>query len=513
MVKSILRALALAGLAGLGLSGCNVKNEPAPLLELEAAASAEAISTQVQQLAAGVAQSASFVNGSSLAQDAATQGCAEPPCTSDLALEEPARRLSDWLKAHLFNGARRSADSTATRLVFCFAPEDLCAEGSESSGSSAPEPDAPCASALAQVPICVAVTSAAPGEYDGQLLVGKSPVYAPASFHLRANRLALELELAEVKSSFEALFAAQGKVAPEGFPTALSGRIGGELVKTAAQSFTAKVSILEPVALDLFPASDARHSELRAAVASPLTLTVDGAQKLLGVDAALGAVDLRLAAELLFGRSSTSCASTPSGPESCTTSEEHYTGAFLASLPGLSGSARLQAASALEALALTDLSLGDSTARLRFDPGTGAPTEILSLDINPTLSPRRFSLSLSRDAAGTTVQVAPLLDVRVSVDLQVLASQFADIPGWALKATTRAHLFGSEPALFFPSSSENHAPRVKSGSLELTASGMLDGKPDVSLSISSDQCLADAEGTFSDDDHPFSQLAAGACAP
>jgi len=233
--------------------------------------------------------------------------------------------------------------------------------------------------------------------------------------------------------------------------------------------------------------------------------------KVVKASADVAAIDLKAAAELLFGRTEEICEQTePYGEPVCHTEEEHYTGRFLAQLAGLSGAVELSVGAAdAETITVRDIGLGNQTSKILFDKGAGA-AEILAVDLNAALG-RRLEMTVTKVGEKAQVSFAPGLALRVAHDLQALADQFEGITGWALKGVTEVELSGTQPAVLLDGGPNDSGVKVVAGALSLSASDMI-GQSNVSLSAEANQCVWEPYvETVDENAHPFSRLVVGAC--
>jgi hypothetical protein len=515
----------MAGLLALGMTttACPETDcQDADCLELrqlDAKLTAAEISTQYSALSQGVAESMLFLNDSSTVSGAMPEECTwddatgQSVCTpAEIDVTEPSRESAEWLQAHLFNEEHLRGDlSTATGLLFCLKSDDTCAVENPEPGQ--PAIDADCVELLTQVPVCVRVSSVIEGSYDLQLLLGQQQEMNPADLHLSAQRIATELKLGAIKTAVEKVAQVQGGQLGEEWPKQLAGEIGLELLKKGEKAYDASVAVRQDVAVDLYDTTDARRTELRVSAAPNLfKVSVDGVGKVVKASADVAAIDLKAAAELLFGRTEEVCEppADPYGEPVCHTEEEHYTGRFLAQLAGLSGAVELSVGAAdAETITVRDIGLGNQTSKILFDKGAGA-AEILAVDLNAALG-RRLEMTVTKVGEKAQVSFAPGLALRVAHDLQALADQFEGISGWALKGVTEVELSGTQPAVLLDGGPNDSGVKVVAGALSLSASDMI-GQSNVSLSAEANQCVWEPQvETYDEEAHPFSRLVVGAC--
>lgn len=509
-----------AGLLAVGLaSGCS--DDTTELRKIDAALSAQEITTNYRGLSTGLANGIAFLDGSAMVKDllrgdchrteadAPPQDCPEPTFN----LDAEAGQTADWLAEHLFNPAHHVAGlSSDTAAVFCLKANDICEDD-----MGGLDPD--CVQVLADVPVCVRVTSKAQGEYDLQVLLGKRQEMVPLEAHVAATRVTAEVRLAAVKASAEAIVAAQGAPLSEDWPVRVAGKIGFELAKLSEKSVSAKLAVLEAVEVDLYAAADVRRTEVRVDVAPRLIeVTLDGDSKQVKASADLKAVDLKIGLEALLGDTTEVCtqSSDPSMPPDCEVIEKHYTGTLLARLAGLSHSFRLGiGGESPESMSFENLGLGDGTTSVRFRDANGQTSDLFKVDFNAALS-RRVNLTLTKQADGVLVQVKPGFDLVVAHDLRAIAQQFTDLKGWALKAVSEVKLTGTDPSILVRNTADDGSGgglQVKAGSLELKATDMLDGRPDVNVVVNAPQCVSESADPLADVDHPFKAVMADVCQP
>jgi len=505
----------LASVLGLGmLTGCpEQQDEPR---EIDAAMTAKEAADNYQALSDNFAEGLSFLkNAEMVPREDDTCEPGGSACSGSSAgiddLDEGSQALSDSLREHLLDMSHHRADlSTATHPVFCF-KSDVCEE-TDSLGRTTVDPD--CARLLEEVPVCVRFFSFEEGKLDGELLLGKSQEHNPLDFHLTESRVAVEWDLGHFKAAYEAIAKALGEEIDEEFPKHMAGVLGGEMVKVSPKAFTSKLSVLQPVELDFYDASDARRSEVRIQTAVDAFVAMfDAERKRAELKVDVKAVDLKLAADLLYGGSSTDCTLNEQGTEVCNSVTKSYTGTFLAHLGGASFTSVFEDTADAETFTVSNIGLGDDTSRLFFE-NAGLRNEILSVDMNPNVG-RRVSLTLTKHADGLQLTATPSLDLLINQDLRSLASQFDDITGWALRAVTQIQLTGTNPSILFRDDAANGASRgvkVLSGAFLLKATGLID-KPDLLVEASAEQCVSESAETKVESEHPFQYLSAGVCVP
>ncbi|MGC4117144.1 MAG: hypothetical protein QM765_21805 [Myxococcales bacterium] len=501
-----LKRMTLCGALALGLAGCPGPAEKQPI-KLDSSKAALTITEQTDALAESVAQSAGFVGQTETLQEM-NKTCTATPnpdgtpgtetCTTDpVDTAQPEREAAKWLKDHLFNADHvDAAQGSDTAVVFCLKAADLCDAA-----------DTKCASQFDAVPVCVKVQSFAENEFDLAVLIGKNPQNNPFNFDLKAGYVKAEVKLADAKKSFEAMSTAAGQALPEGFPTKLEGTVSVELQKLAEKSVSLKAGVLEALALDLFAATDAKHSELRVAAAPNLwAITLDGDKKVLSADVDAKAIDLLVAAQNVFGKDAQVC---PPEPETCPPPPAPIVGSLLMHLDGSSFSFKFDAATADETATVNNIGLGNATSKVQFKDAQGTVTDIVKLDLNPSLQ-RRVSVTYVKKTNGVQVSFAPGLELLLDHDLRVLASQLPDLKGAALKAISSVKFTGTTPTLFVRN--DPSETKVQSGTLELKATGMID-LADVSVTIAEGQCMVSSTTEPPANSHPFAGAAGGTCAP
>ena len=461
-----------AGLMAFALAGCPGK-QPLPIDATKAALS---ISDNTDGLADGVAQAASFVGASatvsSVNQTCTTKlnpdGTSSSTCTATpVDTTKPTRDAANWLKQHVFNTEHLSSQlSTSTAAVFCLAAADVCSS------------DAKCVSGLTEVPVCFKVQSFTDGEYEIGVLVGASQGLNPANVTLRQDYLKLETRLSDARAAYLAFSDATGATLPVSFPTRLEGRYEWELEKHSDKVLSLKTSVLDAVAVDVYPATDARHFEIRLAASPSLSaITFDGDQKQLDASVDLKAIDLLVAAQSIFG-TTTTCIPPVGG--TCPTPTT-VSGNVLLHLDGMSYTSLFDAATAEETLSVKNIGLGNSTSKLQYSD-QGAVSDLMKVDLNASLGRR----------------------------VEVTYTQLPSLKGAAVKAISSISLTGTGASVLFPTGKDE--VKIEAGTLELDASGMI-GQTDVHIQALPNQCLLKSATTPPADSHPFAAWASGACAP
>ncbi len=551
---AVLAMSALACESGTGTTP-TTGNPPQKVTATEAAAQANA---SVGTLSDEFGTQMAFLSESKTVDDMAT-GCAEgdqvspvdpngtdlPPVDSCGEPVDPQAMADDfqtWLKDNLLNADfANPALSTDTEAVFCMKADKMCQEDTET-GTTLNET---CAQGFAAAPICVGLTKISATAMSGRLLIGKDPI-VPATFSLSPNAFSAQVDLAKARQAADVVAKAHGEELPEGFPSVVEGTLGGEVAKQADGNYGVALSIVKAVRVSAFAATDKRHYDVKLGVAAQaLNLTVKGAKTMIG-GANFGTVDIVAAMDLLMGGASCSQTDSPTPdpgggvpmpePEPCQEPPAKV-GNFLLSLagPAVGVTYTLSTDGKVETVKLTGVSLGNDTARLKFNDFTKL-TEVATLDLNKSAG-RKVDVELVLGESDPIFSVISQLDVELGHWMAALAPQFEDLPVMFYQGVSRVLLGGAtkpsvqligstaastsepvNPGDPIPPDPQPAGPqavlKVLAGALDLTATGLKD-IADVAIKVTSGQCLVekaeDTSGADKGEQHLFSSLEVGVC--
>lgn len=488
-----LASVALAAQTALAFSACSGGDETVPLDARTAALTADRNFRHVAVELAGAARflAESQALGTLLAGDCtvepAPDGSDAPDCGEPVDFEAGANALAEVLATRVFTEANVESTEGGT-VTFRLRPEVVCSAY-----------DDECLEVLGRVPVRLLVSSDAPGDLDVDVQVGE-PAVSPFHLALHSEDLLVEADLGALQHSLEMVEQAPLEVT-------MAGRVGLALSREGEGRFTSSLSILDPVAV-VGLAPDAPQIHVARAVPA-LSVTVDGNTREARVAAGLAAVDLRGPIQALLGTDEGEIACDENGlcEELAPTDYEGTVGLHLG---GLTGSTTLVARDGSDELRVDDLGLGAETTVLDLD---GAP--LLAVDLNP-LTGRALDLIATVDEGGTTLRLAPGLDLRIALDFANAASQF-EVPGWALEEELRIRLDGAaSPRVRIgeaeqPPAADAFAPppgplvQVLEGALHLESELL------APIEVEAGMCLVQAEPDASWPDHPFSGIAAGSC--
>ncbi|MBI5548322.1 MAG: hypothetical protein HY901_30950 [Deltaproteobacteria bacterium] len=501
----------LAGLIALSLAGCPSNDEKEPL-PLDQGSLSQAITSDVDAIAEGVANAFAFVGHTDLVMSS-NKTCApsvcDPSgvCTDGACTEEPvdttqpARDAARWLKDHFFNDAHiDAARSTATAVVFCIKPSEVC------------NTDQKCLQTLESVPVCLKVQSFVANQFDLDVLVGNAQTLNPLSFHLQRDLVSVEYKLADIKTSYETFASAAGEPLPEGFPSKMLGSYSWTLSQTAAHVIQLQAAVTSDITVALYAPSDVHFSEVRVGATPDLwTVVVDGDAKKINTHVGAKALDVVVAAQNVFGKEAYTCpAPQPGMPSTCTDiPARNVSGQLLAHLDGFTFDFLFDAAASQETFTASGISLGDDTSRLQY-ANNGTTSDLVKVDLNASLG-REFDLTVTKQGDDALITVSPGFDAVLDLDLRPLASQDPDIAGAGLRSITKVALSGTGASALVRDATDDL--KIVSGTLELKASAMVGGEADIDLVAPAGMCVIDNSDNVTVDSHahPFAKLAVGVC--
>ena len=478
-----------------------------------------------------------------------------------------AKDIKSWFVDHLL--AEKFVDSKAstdTSVVVCMTAESLCGTSTDSQGNETT--DAKCAAGVAKEPVCVAMTHHGEQLISGELRIGAAPTIVPATFTLNPAQISVSADLAKLLEAATRVNKAMDEKLPEGFPAVATGTLRVVLSRDAASSVLSAVLAIDTAAhVSAFDKTDARFYDVKVAAAAQALKVLFGADKsAVTASVGLGAIDVGVALDLMFGRSEADCSSGSSGSGSGSGSggggsgdpcgnepaPKPLTGTLFAALAGLQMDLTFTAGEKVDSVTVTGLSFGPKTSTVSFDDGSKSHA-LLSLDLNGDATPaRKMDLKATYDGSRIKLETTPKLDVVVGHTLAVLAPQFdGDIPAFLHAGTSSVKFDGATvPTFEFDTPAESTtepipAPKpgpggtpdpgsggsdgkgdemahmkVLAGLLTLKAVGLPTGMADVLVTIKAGMCIgekpkAPAGGTTGGGDeqpqHVFSQLTEAAC--
>lgn len=382
-------------------------------------------------------------------------------------------KTAKFLRKRIFT-QENLEEKTGDALIFRITGEDVCTDGTV-------EPSASCVESFDRYEIRLKATRPDQG-IDVTLLVGPSR-FAPLRVKLAKDSMALEVDLAQTKSSYEYFYQGSGSTTPAGLPRVMEGVVALSAVKHGDHDFTVATSVLQAIRIETETPNGA--ITFQTVVRKPLISTrfIGPEQRLLmRVDA--GETDI--------GYPYKSYLSTGTAGQRL---DIH--------LGGLSYS--FDTAQGAQEVLVTQIGLGDDQTYVAIDGH-----KLYTIDLN-TGSGRHLDLLVSRDTDGIpVVKVQPNYDVALGVFLQPMAAD-AHIAPWSYEEHLRMTLSGEGgPSVKdVPANSTTGFPgalKVVSGTLRLEAD-----EPGVApVVVEAGACLV-RTGTTTADAHPFSVYAAQPC--
>ena len=361
--------------------------------------------------------------------------------------EAAAKDVQDWFAEQFFD--LKFVDeklSTSKLVVLCATAENMCGKTYDDQGVETI--NTKCADGLAKVPVCLAISWHGDKKLSGMVFVGGDMAIQPVTFQLTPEVFNVQVDLANISKAAKAFSAATGEALPEEFPSTLVGKVSAALVHGTGKMVSGSVSIGEKVHIAAFDKSDKRHYDVQVAAAKDALTLVLGKQEraILGA-VKLGAIDVAMATDMMFGGNS-DCGSgeapTPGGGEptpgdpgkgqpipdddGCGTPPPNYTGTLLAHLAGLSFSGAFAVApdGSNDSIDIQGIGLGAGSSTASFDDGTKVQA-LGSVDLNADAG-RTFDFAAKFDGKMATFSTVPKLVLAVAHSLAPLAAQVKDIP-------------------------------------------------------------------------------------
>lgn len=439
----------------------------------------------------------------------------------DLDFRAAVEDLGKWLEERVFaDGNVESA--SGGEVVYRLRSNVTCESG-----------DDDCRALLDAVAIRLRVTSPADGDLA---IVVQIDAHRPAKIELFRSRLAVEIDLAAVQASLEALARAGEHGGGSGRPFALevddeedllemSGRFSLSISSLPGDRFEARVDVLSPIRIVAFGADGISFA--MAAASPALVAQLDEAARTVSVTASIGAFDLSGDASAFWGGSSyVECWGSSEDDEECAEHEEPgLEGRLAIHLGGFDGTTTFHAGDedGADVLQLLGFGLGNESSTVTLD---GAP--IFTLDLNPNAG-RHVDLQLATTGDGAAeLQVGPSLEVALGIQLANLQHQL-EVPDWALDERLVLRLDGAAAPKIRLLGWEIDSPPIRdgreeeevvdaAGAIEVVAGTLtLESKARASIVVTAGMCLygeEPAEFVTEDvtvDEHPFDSLHADVC--
>ncbi len=354
--------------------------------------------------------------------------------------QSSADDVKEWFKDSVLN--QKFVDtklSSAKAVVVCAAAADFCNVEVDDQGKETV--DAKCAEGLAKVPVCLAISWHGGKLLSGAIVVGLDMAIKPATFQLTPDQFNVEVDLAEVHKAAQAVAAATGEALPEEFPTTMIGKVAGALTRGQGKVMTGTISVASNVHVGAFAAGDKRHYDVQVAAAKDaLKLVIGQAERTIVGGAKFGAIDVKVATDMLFG-SNGDCGEAPQPIDpsgnpipggqpggNCGEPQTPLTGALAAKLAGVTFDATFTVAAdgKQDTLKITGLGLGAASATAALHDG-GKVQPLGSVDLNADAG-RKVDLGMVFDGETATLTTLPKLLLHVVHTLAPLAVQVEDVP-------------------------------------------------------------------------------------
>ncbi len=418
--------------------------------------------------------------------------------------DQVAKDIKDWFSDHLFNAKLKDNKLTTDKMVvYCLAAEDICDDGDDiaqpgepittgsgsgSGGSDGKSDDVggndACIKGVKDVPVCVAVSKHGDKDLSGKVLVGYKPQVVPITFTMKANKLTLDADVAKLLEAAKMVTKAIGEELPEEFPQVVTGLVGAELLRGADKKITGSLAIKQAVHVSAFDKTHKKFYDVTVAqTASALKVVLGQADHTVLVAAGLEAIDIGLAADMLFGESSSVCVSDggstgeaapppgdgdkdptppgegegkeapPGGPCGAPEPATPKDGAFFASIGGGSFQVELNVDldKEIDTISVVGLGLGSKTTTISYFDGK-ATHKLAAFDLNKAATPpRKLDVKATYDGDKIELIVVPQFDAVLSHTLATVAKLFDDdMPKFLLKGNSQVTFDGKgKPTLEF----------------------------------------------------------------
>ena len=417
-----------------------------------------------------------------------------------VAPQDPARRnersdhTATEIAQKLFNKDAVEAAS-ATRVTFRLRAADLC------------EGDADCARFLQDVPLRLKVTSPREGDLDVVVMIGQAQ-RAPVTVRLHEDRIAVEVDLGQAKAVIDEI----GPLLGEDFPTpdVMSGRLVAALERSAPQDFTASLSAMTAVEIQV--TTPAGLVRLEMARSDPgLAARMNIATKELTLNTDLGAIDITAPAELLSHDDRPPAIPLPQDSEGAPTEpgrdepndgiEWDFSGTLAVHVPALRLAANIRAGE--QVVRLRGENLGQESGRVALDGRqllsvtfAAATGDELDVEVRPT-------------ERGARIVMQPGVDVSAEIDLRSIVKDLSDLPAWLQNDRMNLRLDGApQPEVEIAPAGDNDVlAKVIAGALSLSSRAA-----SAPVTVTSGSCLVPREGVEQTrETHPLDLVHAGTC--
>lgn len=306
----------------------------------------------------------------------------------------------------------------------------------------------------------------------------------PVTFELRPDSIAIVIDLGATNDLAEFLtFVMDGILEESTDETALL--LAGLLELVIVDS----PDVIEGVVSATIIVHDEEHVGLEAAVREAILIEDDNTRfSLAASDPALAleadGIKVSASADIDIGRLQYVAPWSEISPES------NASGEYSLDWPGVSAGITLQDSTPM--LQIDNIGLGDDTSNISLDDHV-----LVSIDLNAE-EERSFALTvLPQDNEHPTVELDPLLDLLVGVDLQPLADAGDDVPSFMVDELYQLEITGSDPAIQTEAPQDDFpgGVRVVSGQLSLS------NDTGDEVVVDEERCLIASEPE--EDDHPL----------
>jgi hypothetical protein len=434
--------------------------------------------------------------------------CTDAVTADDLAdaRDDAKKSIDDFvktLKEEIFIAENLESEDGHS-AVFKLSPEYLCKNGDAAPTIPAPgADDAPpeadtsatldpeCVQRATELTPRLRLTSPSDGEVDVELLLTPER-RNPVTLELGHDRVAVEVDLADLKATLDAAHQDTGSLA------SMSGKLEFELERNAELDYSFRFNVLSTLNVNTVDELMQQIAFSLAGNKPSFEIRLDGnARKITGTYH-FGAFNLKGPLNALYDGDSEAIPS--DDPNAQPPAPKMYTGLIDLLVAGLDGSLAFDGAQ--DRFEIHALGLGDNSSTLKHDGNL-----LAQVDLNPE-NGRHFDVTVERSSDDqTTLTFSPTFDLNLLLNFQALKNQIDDIPDYALNDKLRVFFTGANPSI----RTEPDQIRVLSGTLNLSSQNA----PDTNVSVSPGMCLLENETTDNEttdnDARAFAGLVSGTC--
>jgi hypothetical protein len=449
------------------------------------------------------------------------------PVEIEIEMGELVQEINEWLNDYVFVDSQVESDD-GTTIVYLLDPEVFCAfEASEGEGGGdtkvPPDPEEPrpaddigsyededgteeCKEMLTEIPMRLQMQSFNEGDLDVEILFGAEQ-YAPVHIELHQDLLALEVDLAALKSVAEKFAEVYGEEGDDlEFPEVFEGKMRVELKKEAADQFKLTYSVTQKVKVTVKEGSDEYSVELGK---STMSATANSTSKTLAWTTDLNELKVDFPYQLFIdamwgsdeedygeGEMTDPVKEPPERPADDIYDDEYpeaptVSGVMSFYLSGWSASATLESDGTT--VNFTNVGLGSGTSYLKKGNAT-----IISVDFNKDHG-RKADFSIVSAGNDVTLKVKPAFALSVLGHLSAIAGDLEEPPTFMADETFSVTFdSASEPELKIIGEGEDGDGTMKVVAGKLTMSST--AAPDQTVTVEAGQCLVGEDEEWDDVD-------------